>query len=439
MTEMDAASHLESLADALWHDWTPWTFAAFGKAEHVIEVALTDQLQRRWRHICRVHPEADGALRLRPRDVIPFLKPADPRGYWQAVARDPSVLSRPVLPERDPVDLTITLRCEGKSSAIVQRRSQVAPDAPAEVVATADGARGLFFPASAQGATSALGIGLVTLPGSGGGLDAKAAALLAADGFDVLALGLFAHADLPESMARLRIEHVAAGILWLRARLGHERIGLRGISKGSEAAAWTAILHPDLVKALILWVPSPMATSGRGADGKPTALFTFAGRDLPWGNAPFPADASPANHSRANPFAMDRFFAQMWRDPANAHLLLPVERVRCPVLLVSGDDDGVWPSQLGAAMLAERLAAANHPHAIEHVMNPRAGHLFNLPLAVESCATVTCHPVQRWWLRSGGTPRANAQAADRSWEALRQFLCAHLSAQSAPGDKEARA
>jgi dienelactone hydrolase len=108
-------------------------------------------------------------------------------------------------------------------------------------------------------------------------------------------------------------------------------------------------------------------------------------------------------------------------------LRLPLERAACPILLVSGEDDGVWPSALGATLLAERLAAHGYRHAVRHLENPGAGHLFNVPLAVESRAGVTCHPVQRWWLRSGGTPRANARAARHSWKGLRQFLLAHLA------------
>jgi dienelactone hydrolase len=416
------------LPDTMWHDAAPWSLPALGGGAHTVEVALLDRIGRSWTRRVAARPDA-GTLVLDPAGILPFLAPADGRGYWRAVASDPSVLSRPVMADLEPIDVAVTVRAGDRHERWAQARRQVHPDHPPEVVATGEGARGLFFPAAAPAA----GVGLVTLPGSGGGLDAKAAALLAADGFDVLALGLFAHADLPASMARLRIDHVASGIGWLRARLGHDRIGLRGISKGSEVAAWTAILCPDLVKALILWVPSPMATSGRGDDGRPTALCSFAGRDLPWGSAPFPADASPADHSRARPFAMDGYFERMWRDPANAALLLPVERARCPMLLVSGGRDGVWPSQLGAEMIAARLASEGYRHPVTQLAHRFAGHLFNVPLAVESRATVTCHPVQRWWLRSGGTPRANAAAATRAWAEMQDFLRARLSAPGGEG------
>ncbi len=414
-----SVARTQALPDAIWHDAAPWVLPT-DVANTICHatIALTDRAGRRWQTERRAVTDAQARLHFVPAGILPFLKPADIRAYWRDVRTDASTGSRPYLPDMKPVDLAIRVRA-GQMSAwtFVQRRHQQAPEKQPETVATPDGARGLFFPASVP----SHGIGVVTMPGSSGGLDAKAAALLAADGFDVLALGLFGYADLTPDMAMLPLEHVASGIRWLRQRLGHERIALRGISKGSEAAALTAIHFPDLVRALVLWVPSPMATSGRSADGA-TALYTLRGEPLPWGSAPFPEDASPARTTRAKPFAMEVYFEQMWRDPANERLAFALERATCPILIVSGTDDGLWPSTLGGQMIADRLARRRPPQPVRHVVNQGAGHLFNLPLQVESCAQVICHPVQRWWLRAGGAPRANANAALRSWEAMQDFL-----------------
>ena len=218
----DARTH--ALPDAIWHDLTPWLLPT-GVAHAMCHttIALTDRAGRRWQTDRRAVTDGDARLRLMPADILPFLKPADTRAYWRDVRTDPTTGSRPYLPDMKPVDLTIRVRTDQLPAwTFVQRRHQHAPEAQPETVATSDGARGLFFPASAH----AHRIGVVTMPGSSGGLDAKAAALLAKDGFDVLALGLFGHADLTPDMAMLPLEHVASGIRWLRKRLGHERIAL---------------------------------------------------------------------------------------------------------------------------------------------------------------------------------------------------------------------
>jgi pimeloyl-ACP methyl ester carboxylesterase len=410
----------QNLADAMWHDQSPWQLPV-GAVDTTCHVtfAVTDRAGRRWRTTRRARTGRDGQLRLSPAGVLPFLAPENARAYWRDVRDNPAVGSRPDFPDLDPIELAIHIASDGPGLSFVQRRHQRAMDTTPQPVA-AEGARGLFFTASQP----AHGIGLVTMPGSSGGLDAKAAALLAADGFDVLALGLFGYADLSPDMAMLPLEHVAAGISWMRRRLGHARIALRGISKGSEAASLTAIHFPDLVGALVLWVPSPMATSGRSAAAGAAPLYTLRGRPLPYGVAQFPPDASPAKTSRAKPIPMDVYFERMWRDPACANLCFELERATCPILIVSGSDDGLWPSKLGGEMIVDRLARHEYSPRVTHLVNAGAGHLFNVPLQVESCASVVCHPVQRWWLRAGGTPRANASAALHSWNALQEFLLA---------------
>jgi pimeloyl-ACP methyl ester carboxylesterase len=46
---------------------------------------------------------------------------------------------------------------------------------------------------------------------------------------------------------------------------------------------------------------------------------------------------------------------------AIARARIPVERIRAPVLTISGTDDGSWPSTRYAEMVEEALTAAKHP------------------------------------------------------------------------------
>jgi dienelactone hydrolase len=408
-----------------WHDRRALTLAPpfsdrDAGAPMVVEARLVDRAGRAW--IRRRTASRRSPVRVRPFDILPFLEPEDGAAYDLAVASDPAVGSRPAIPDLDPVEVGFTLSGAAWSVSYVQSRWQVDPGVELEVVREPGGARGVFVPASKPGR----GVGLVALAGSGGGLDLKAAAALAASGVDVLALGLFGHDDLPAHMTGLALEHVAEGIAWLRRRLGHGRVALRGISKGSEGAALAAIHFPDLVRALLLWAPSPMATSGRGGEPGPKPLYTLRGVALPWGTAAFPTDLRPEATSHAHPYPMAGYFETMWRDHANDHLSFALEQARCPILLVSGGADGIWPSSLGARLIRERLARHGYGPAVEHLDFPRAGHLFNVPLAVESRAIVYRHPVQGLWLTQGGSPRANAQAAIDAYDGLLAFLDAHL-------------
>jgi dienelactone hydrolase len=109
---------------------------------------------------------------------------------------------------------------------------------------------------------------------------------------------------------------------------------------------------------------------------------------------------------------------------AVAAATIPVERIRGPVLLLSGADDRVWPSSRLAQMAIERLDAHHHPYPYTHVSYAGCGHL--LPLPHFPAATSTEHPLLRRGVLLGGTRQANARASVDAWSRLLAFLGEHL-------------
>jgi uncharacterized protein len=95
---------------------------------------------------------------------------------------------------------------------------------------------------------------------------------------------------------------------------------------------------------------------------------------------------------------------------------IPVEEISGPILLISGGDDLLWPSALMAKGVMERLEARGFEYPVEHLSYPETGHLILSPYlptwgseAFEGLAT-------------GGTPEANAEAAEDSWPRVLEFL-----------------
>jgi hypothetical protein len=56
---------------------------------------------------------------------------------------------------------------------------------------------------------------------------------------------------------------------------------------------------------------------------------------------------------------------------------IPVEKINGPILLLSGEDDQIWPSTFMARQIMKRLDAARFPFRHEHVSFPNAGHLIS--------------------------------------------------------------
>ena len=94
---------------------------------------------------------------------------------------------------------------------------------------------------------------------------------------------------------------------------------------------------------------------------------------------------------------------------------IPVERIECPLLLLSGEDDQVWPAAEMAEAIAERRRDAGVGARDSILVFPDAGHFLRPPI------TPTTVP---WTdeLVSGGSAEGNARAQAEGWNAILSFL-----------------
>jgi hypothetical protein len=106
---------------------------------------------------------------------------------------------------------------------------------------------------------------------------------------------------------------------------------------------------------------------------------------------------------------------------AVARARIPVENIRGPLLLISGDDDGFWPSTAYCAEIEADLKARGHAWPVEHVLSQDAGHAIGFPY-VPTTMIARLHPVARVLISGGGTAAANAQANHHSWTRVLSFL-----------------
>jgi dienelactone hydrolase len=389
------------------------------QAAVTVEVCAADDsgVPRRAGH--QLLSNAKGEVELLLPALLHALAPDDPTAFLESIPNQPQRAAKFVHRSLRPLSLSVDVRAAASGALhTVQRRHLLRQGIRRETVNEGDDLRGeLFWPE--HGAPRA---GVLLLAGSGGGLDLAAAAVLAREGIATFTQALFGHADLPPSMVDLPVERVERGLAWFAGRLGHNRIVLRGISKGSEMAVRAALRAPDHVAGLVLWVPSPMTTTGRGEQPGARALLTEGGQPVPHGVPPHEPDFDATAWTASRPYRLAPVFERMWRDPANAAFLHPVHLLRCPTLVMSGSDDGIWPSALAGEMLiaAHRLRAASAP--MEHQQHPNAGHGFNLPCTAEGLSHRTWHPKQQLWLDVGGTPQGNGAAADTAWQQLLGFV-----------------
>lgn len=344
---------------------------------------------------------------------------ADAMGLCWAMAPDPAPAETAatsfVLRGLEPLHVTITasIADEVATTATVERRF-LAPGV-ARVEVRERGLVGTYFrPAGAGPHPTVLALG-----GSSGGLREQQAALLAAHGIAALALAYFAYDGLPERLANIPLEYFETALEWLAAQPGvdADRLAVMGISRGAELALLLGASYP-LVRRVVAISPSAVVWGATGADA-PT--WTRLGQPVP--RMPNRATAEQAAEIfQRQPLAAAPWYSINLDDPAAcAAAAIPVERIAGPVLLVSGEEDALWPSVRMGEMIMARLRAHGHPYPDRHLRYPGAGHLIGIPSLPPSIRPAR-HPALGLTIAYGGNPRDQARANVDSWHTMLAFL-----------------
>jgi hypothetical protein len=113
------------------------------------------------------------------------------------------------------------------------------------------------------------------------------------------------------------------------------------------------------------------------------------------------------------------------------HAAIAVERTHGPILLISGEDDGVWDSTGMANAVVGRLKQTHFPYPYEHLKYPHAGHRAGRPEIVPTWHGSVRNPTSGREENLGGKPQGDAQssldAIPKVLEFLRESLPDHNS------------
>jgi hypothetical protein len=263
---------------------------------------------------------------------------------------------------------------------------------------------------------------VIALVGSQGGLLRQSPKVLAADGYAVLSLAYFNYtspldnSSLPAVADMIPMEYFGKAIQWLQSQPGvdPERIGLIGFSKGGMAALLAGTIYPQ-IKTVIAF-SAPTYTWDGDAGG---SSFSYQGKPVPYASSDsiyrFDAPLLKAVRQRKDPMSvMPTMVASIKADTELSAAIIPVEKIKGSVLLISGDLDSQLSGTLYGELAVDRLKAHNFAFSFRHIMNPGAGHLISFPYAQRSIEIE----------QGGGSAQANAQAAAVVWPVVLEYLAA---------------
>ncbi len=264
---------------------------------------------------------------------------------------------------------------------------------------------------------------IIAFGGSGGGFSEGREALLASQGYVVLALAYFNFETLPKTLTEIPLEYFGSAIEWMQAQpfVNRDKLAVVGTSRGGELALLLGVTYPP-VKAVVAYVPSHVVWPGATF----RSAWSYQGKPVPF-MAKFPDLRITRELMRPDPASnTPAFLLQLSNKDDVKQASITVEKIKGPVLLISGEDDKLWPSTYMSEQTMSRLTEHGHPFKNEHHSYPGCGHSFPLP-GLPPPPNRRVHRVTKQEIAYGGTTEGTAYAAWDSWQQLRRFLKTHLT------------
>jgi dienelactone hydrolase len=350
----------------------------------------------------------------------------DPMGLFWSMALDPAEKNLAGFANMalTPIEITFMAVIGGKPVAHKTiERLFIAPDVIRTPVRE-NGLVGTFFHPAGSGPKS----GVIVLGGSGGGLRENLAALLASHGYAALALAYFRMEHLPETMTLIPLEYFETAIHWMQAQdmVIVDKLAVIGMSRGGELVLLLGANFSE-IKAVVAFVPSNVVNAEVVVNlpDKRKSAWSYCGEPFPFVPLVITDSDMMVIERRARlglQFRITPYFLRAMDDKiAVEKATIPVEKSKCPILLISGQDDQMWPSDFYSKMVIERLEKNNYPYPYRHLSYRGAGHGLLFPY-IPKTLCLSRHPVQGISYDLGGNPKDNAFASSDSWSKVLKFL-----------------
>ena len=234
-----------------------------------------------------------------------------------------------------------------------------------------EGFEGILFPAD-----NTKDKVLIVISGSNGGmkLTKECAEFYSRHSVPALALAIFGTKQTEKNLDRIPLEYVEFAIRWLK-KLGYRRIGIDGTSKGSELALLCASLFPD-ISCVIARVPSYFVSEGLVSKGKMkkpsgTSCWSYHGKEIPFARYNYRSFNLPKIILKEKELHLISINKDKTVKNEN---IIPVERIKAPILLLSGKNDSVWPSYESCLYIEKRLKENSFGYPVKHIAFEYIGH-----------------------------------------------------------------
>lgn len=339
--------------------------------------------------------------------------------FWSRSPQPASELPLSVQCADDPMTIALVAESESAEPITHSIRRRYCDDSVTARKVREAGLAGTLFEPRASGRHPAV----LVVGGSGGGVrwSEEMAALLASHGYVALALAYFGMEGLPPTLDRIPLEYFGKAIAWLaqQDKVERNRIAVSGASRGGELALLLGATFPA-IRAVVAYVASGIVWPAYPPSGH--SAWTLDGKDVPHADVmPLEEWNLAVSQGRVDPDSFDWYFIPLQDSAVVEAASIRVENINGPVLLISGQDDRIWPSAGLTEFALARFKRKGFNHPVEHLSYADAGHSLGWP-HVSTMSTRFKHPVSGEDQDLGGSPAGTARAREESWRRMLAFL-----------------
>ncbi|MBN3298391.1 ACOT5 thioesterase, partial [Amia calva] len=260
-----------------------------------------------------------------------------------------------------------------------------------------------------------------------GGLVEYRSALLASHGYVSLALDYYSTQVMeksPDNNPSLEYEYFEAAftILQDHPQVASDRVALLASSYGTSVAlrmaVYSAVMHPRCVVCI----------SGSHVQPVKKSISNIY--------VEMKTNLHKVPYDENNYMIMKSLLLPIPTDPNKK---VDVGRIKCPLLLIFGEDDHGWPTVESAEDMEKMMEAAGNRHLLTTLSYPGAGHLIEPPYSPHAYASKIIvvqielkgmftpfyfyFKVTMLW---GGETKLHSYAQEDSWQKILAFLDQHL-------------
>ncbi|XP_041636232.1 peroxisomal succinyl-coenzyme A thioesterase-like [Cheilinus undulatus] len=256
--------------------------------------------------------------------------------------------------------------------------------------------------------------GLLDMWGGGGGLLEYRSALLASHGYVSLALEYFSPGELKSADLQIQYFESAFNLIKDHPQVIPDRVGIFGLSLGTILAIYLAAESTKI---------------------KPHCCVCISGHHL------IAIGSTVHGTLRTDPdkTRYDENNYRIWRDtilpiPTDPSEKLDVRKIKCPMLLVIGDDDQNTPTVEAAEDMAKMMQSGGNLHLLSTLTYPNTGHLIEPPYSPHFRATNFIIPdtKEKAIVLWGGQTKPHSDAQEDAWRKILAFLQHHLYSSTIP-------